>query len=137
MIVPVNFVAVFVSGLVGMFIGYLWYGVLFGKLWMKLSGVQTSKKPKGMGIRYTVQFVLTLLMAFVLAHSLLFASSYLKIEGIEAGLSAAIWNWLGFIVPVSLGAVIWEGKSFKLWILNSSLHLIKLMVMGIILALWV
>ena len=46
------------------------------------------------------------------------------------------WNWLGFVAPVTLGSVLWEGKSPKLWVLNNGYYLVSLIVMGVILALW-
>jgi len=45
--------------------------------------------------------------------------------------------WLGLVVPVSLGIVLWEGKSWKLWFINASSYLVTLLAMGIILGLWV
>ncbi len=81
-------------------------------------------------------FVGSLLMAFVLAHALIFASNYLKIFDVSAGLTGAFWKWLGFIAPVTLGSVLWEGKSWKLWFLNNGYYLLSLIVMGVILAVW-
>lgn len=46
------------------------------------------------------------------------------------------WNWLGFVAPVTLGGVLWEGKPWKLWGLNNGYQLLSLLVMGVILALW-
>ena len=78
----------------------------------------------------------SLLLSFVLAHALVFASAYLKASGVSAGLMAGFWNWLGFIVPLTLGSVLWEGKSWKLWTLNNAYYLVQLSIFGIILALW-
>lgn len=85
---------------------------------------------------YLYQFIGSLIMAYVLAHALVFASAYLKVEGVSAGLTVGLWNWLGFVAPVTLGSVLWEGKPKKLWILNNAYYLLLLMVMGVILALW-
>jgi len=43
---------------------------------------------------------------------------------------------LGFIVPVTVGVVLWENKSWKLWCINSSNYLVTLLIMSVILALW-
>lgn len=139
-LVPVNYVAILVAAVASMIIGALWYGPLFGKLWMKLSGLSPealgAEKKKGMGWRYLLMFVGSLLMADVLAHALIFASAYLKISGVEAGFTAGFWNWLGFVAPVTLAGVLWEGKSWKFWFLNNSHYLVSLIVMGIILSIW-
>ncbi len=90
----------------------------------------------GVGERYAITIAGNFLMAFVLAHALIFASAYLNVTGVAAGLMAGVWNWLGFIVPVTLAPVLWEGRSWKLWMFNNSYHLFSLCLMGVILSLW-
>lgn len=136
-----NYLAIFAAAISSMVIGSLWYGPVFGKPWMKLMG---WKKENMKGIKqaemmkmYGLQFVGSLVMAFVLAHALVFAASYLGESGVSAGLQTGFWNWIGFIAPVTLGSVLWEGKSWKLWILNNAYYLVVLCSMGVILSLWV
>ena len=138
--IPINYLAVGGAAIASMVIGFLWYGPLFGKMWMALSGITqeqiAASKKKGMTKQYALMFVGSLVMAYVLAHALVFASAYLKTSGVSAGLMAGFWNWLGFVAPVTLGSVLWEGKSPKLWILNNGYYLVSLLLMGVILALW-
>lgn len=137
--VPINYLAVIVATISSMVIGFVWYGPLFGKQWMALMGIASKSMDagkKGMGKRYGLMTLGSLVMSFVLAHSLVFASTYLKLDGLMAGLDAGFWNWLGFIAPVTLGSVLWENKSWKLWVLNNGYQLVTLLVMGCILALW-
>lgn len=137
---PVNYVAVLAAALSSLVIGFLWYGPLFGKAWLSLSGFSEDKinevKKNGALKSYVLMFVGSLVMAFVLSHSLTFSSTYLLVEGSPAGLTAGFWNWLGYIAPVTLGSVIWDGKPWKLWVLNNGYYLILLCVMGVILANW-
>jgi hypothetical protein len=138
--VSVNYLAVLVSGIASMIIGGLWYGPLFGKAWLRLSGISEEKinevKQKGVTKSYLIMFIGSLVMAFVMAHSLEFASNYLLITGVPAGLSGGFWNWLGFVAPVTLGSVLWDGKPWKLWMINSGYYLVLLCVMGVILSTW-
>ena len=138
--VPVNYTAVLSAAIASMVIGFLWYGPIFGRMWMKLSGITADKmnaaKQKGMGKSYAMMFVGSLVMAYVLQHALFFASTYLGAYGASAGLVAGFWNWIGFVAPVTLGTVLWEGKPWKLWLLNNGYYLVTLSVMGIILAVW-
>lgn len=135
---PVNYLAVFLAALASMLLGYVWYGPLFGKAWMALSGMTAAKieavKSKGMSAQYSITFVGSLVMSYVLAHSLVFASSYFKVSGISSGLMVGFWNWLGFVAPVTLGTVLWDGKSWKLWFLNNGYYFTSLLIMGVILA---
>lgn len=135
--VPINYLAVLVAAVAAFVVGAFWYSVLFGKIWMHLSGRTEHDIKKGnVGASYLLGFVFTLVMSYVLAHALIFASAYLKVTGVEAGLMAGVWNWLGFVVPVQIGQQLWEGKSWKLFLINGGHTLVGLLVMGVILAVW-
>ena len=56
-----------------MIVGSIWYGPLFGKIWIKLSDV---------------------------SHEQL--ESVKKKGDVGAGLSVGFWNWLGFVAPGDL-----------------------------------
>ena len=137
--VQVNYFAVLVAAISSMVVGFVWYGVLFKKKWMELMGY-TSDSMSGMKMTankaYAIQFVASLIMAYVLSRSITFASAYLNMAGDSAGLMVGFWSWLGFIVPVSLGIVLWENKSWSLWLINASNYLVSLLVMGCILGWW-
>ena len=139
--VPVNYLAVLAAAVVSMVIGYVWYGPLFGKMWMKEIGMSPKKMTeamkKAMMKQYGLMFVGSLVMSYVLAHAVIFSSTYMHMEGAMAGAMSGFFNWLGFVAPVTLGSVLWEGKSWKMWCINNGYYLITLVVMGKILAMWV
>ncbi|MBS3127003.1 DUF1761 domain-containing protein [Candidatus Woesearchaeota archaeon] len=134
--ITVNYVAVLVAAIVSMVLGALWYSpVLFGKQWMKLSNIDPKKMPemkKKAKTSYALNFVAVLVMAYVLAHTVQYAQAATVFEGVQAG----FWVWLGFIATVLLGSVLWEGKPWKLYLLNAAHYFVSLVVMGVILTLW-
>jgi hypothetical protein len=132
--VAVNYWAIIVSAIASIVLGFLWYGAWFGKMWVHLSGTSMPKKMSP-GHR-VVQILAPLVMAWVLAHSLIFASEFLGFTGVQAGLTAGFYNWLGFIAPVLVGKVLWEGKSWKQWFIEAGYYLVALLIMGAILAVW-
>ncbi|MEK7201885.1 MAG: DUF1761 domain-containing protein [Patescibacteria group bacterium] len=135
--ITINYLAVVVSAIAAMVVGYLWYGPLFGRQWRHLMGVtKESMSQKFMTQTYTIMFISVLVMAGVLAHNLVFGSAFLNLSGVTAGIQVGFWNWLGFVVPVSLGTVLWERKPWKLWFINAGYYLVVMVKMGIILALW-
>lgn len=140
-IVPINYLAVFVAAIVSMVIGSIWYGPLLGKTWMKEIGMKpqkmTDKVKKQMMNQYSLMFVGSLVMAWVLAHAVIFSNTYLHMEGVWGGAMSGFFNWLGFVAPVTLSAVLFEGKSWKMWLINNGYYLITLVAMGKILAMWV
>jgi hypothetical protein len=141
-VVPVNYLAVVVAAIISMVIGSVWYGPLFGSMWMKETGMKKPAKmtptiKKMMMKSYSLMFVGSLVMAFVLAHAIIFAAAYMGEAGVSGGLMSGFWNWLGFVAPVTLGSVLWEGKSWKMWALNNGYYLVTLLAMGVVLAVWI
>lgn len=137
--VEINYLAVFVSGIAGVVLGGLWYGPVFGKKWQELAGITPeamTRMPLTPIQAMIGGLVGAVLMAWVLAHSIAFAGFALGLSGVSAGLQGAFWNWLGFILPVTAGVFLWEGKSWKLFALNATYYLVSLGIMGLIIALW-
>ncbi len=137
--VDINYWAVLASAVAANVIGGLWYSpVLFGKAWMKLSGLdgkklEELKKKSSPGKVYALMFVGSLVMAYVLSHFIDYTQATTVFEGAQAG----FWVWIGFVATVQLGSMLWEGKPAKLYFLNTGYQLVSLLTMGIILAVWV
>jgi hypothetical protein len=137
--ININYWAVIVAAVASMAVGFVWYGMLFRKQWMELMGYTVESMGQmrmSANKAYILQFIASLVMAYVLAHSLIFASAYTGTTGAAAGMTVGFWSWLGFVAPITLGIVLWENKPWKLWVINASHYLVVLMIMGIILALW-
>jgi len=123
----VNTLGVIISAVAGMIIGALWYGPLFGKVWVRLSNINPDTMDKSkMGLRYLGAFIGTLVMAYVLANVI----EGFAVEELGDALEAGCTMWFGFIAPVTLGSVLWGGKSFKLWMLDNAHYLVVLLVMA-------
>ncbi len=139
--VVVNYGAVLAAAVSAIVLGFLWYGPIFGKAWMKEMGmtkesIKHSMKGRSAAMVYGLQAVGALLMAYVLLHGLIFGNAYLNMSGILSGIQGAFWFWLGFVAPVTLSAVLWEGKSWKYWGITAGYYLVTLLVMGAILTAW-
>ncbi|HIH25913.1 DUF1761 domain-containing protein [Candidatus Woesearchaeota archaeon] len=137
----INYLAVLVAAIASMIIGGLWYSpVLFGNVWMKLSGitqkdVEKAKKQgmmKSMGRSYFFMFVMCLLTAYILAVLL----NLVQAVNVKTGIHLGLLIWLGFIATVTSSSVIWEKKPFKLYIIGNGYNVVNLVVMSIILTLW-
>ena len=116
--VTVNFWAVLVSAIASMVVGSVWYGPLFGKVFIKAMGMdqwspdKQAEMKKGMMLSYLWQFVASLVMFYVFAW-LMGALGAVSVMG---GIQAAFWVWLGFIVPMKFGDALWGGKMTLFWI---------------------
>jgi hypothetical protein len=132
----VNYLAILVASIVSMAIGFLWYGPLFGKLWMSWMNLNKKKidesKQKGMAKYYVAAFIGTFVTNLVLAGTL----TYIGARDVLDGVALAFWLWLGFIATTTLSSVLWEGKPVKLYLLNNAHNLVSIIVAAIILVLW-
>lgn len=132
--VDINLIAVFIATIVNFIaIGMFWYSPkLFGNAWIRLNGFSKAQvkkmKSEGMGKKMAIGFLASLLMMYVLAHVV----DYMTAGDSIGGAAAGSWMWLGFVGPVMLGIVLWEGKSWKLWMINSGYWLVSLVVGGAI-----
>ena len=110
-----------VASVVSMALGMLWYSpVLFGRLWMQLSGIKEKKEKKsGMSISYLAAFIGTAVNAG--AYIYLY-EALAVVELLEAIKLGAI-IWLGFMATTTLSSVLWEKKPVKLYLLNNA-HLL-------------
>jgi hypothetical protein len=126
----VNYVAVLVAAVASMVVGFLWYGPLFGKMWMKLSGLKEMGDKSQAARNYGLTFVGSLVMAYVLAALL----SLTNTASLMEALKMALWSWLGFQATILLGTVLWEGKSWNLYFLNVSYWLVNLLVIAAVLS---
>lgn len=135
--VMINYGAVILSVVVAIVLGTLWYGPLFGKAWMRIVHLEkpehmTKSVKKMMAKSYAIMAVGTLVMAYVLAHVLYYTSSVTRITGVDAGIQAGVWSWVGFVAPVMMGSVIWEGRPWKYWFITAGYYLVALVIMGAI-----
>ena len=130
----INLIGVLAAGIVGMVIGVLWYGPLFGKQWIRWMGftketIEETKK-KGMISSYALGLLGQLASAYSLA--LLTAFSFQYFGGFSYSL--VFWVWFGIVLPIQMTTVLWEGKSWKLFLLNSAYYLVQLLAMGTVLS---
>jgi len=135
--ITVNYLAVLVGAVVAMAIGALWYSPkIFGNMWIRESGLSpealAANKAKGMGKAYTLSFIFTLLSVYVLAHFV----ALLSVTSLAGVVELVFWIWLGFSLPVFVGAALWEGRSVKYIAVNALQQLIALGAAGKILILF-
>jgi hypothetical protein len=130
----VNWWAVIVATVVSFFVGWIWYGPLFGKTWMKLTNFKATKKSKeGMGGKMLLNFIGALITTSVLAMLLNFTG----IASVVEGLRLVFWVWLGFLASTTLlGGVLWKNEPWGLFVLNGAYWLVNFTIMVSILLSW-
>jgi hypothetical protein len=124
-----NIAAILVAGIVHMVIGLIWFSNgLFGKQWELLTGQTMKPDPHWLPAGAIGHVVIALVLAVVVA----FANATTAIDGVIVG----IFMWLGFVVTLELGELIWEKIPFRLFLIRIGNHFVALGVAGAILAAW-
>lgn len=128
----VHVVPIFVTACMYVALGVLWYSPwLFGSLWMQEAQISPGNLRSpwmgllgGFGIALLMSYVLALFMTWTQAHSM------------TAGACIGFWIWLGFVATSLFANVLWENKSFKLYLINAAFILLYLVISGAILSFW-
>lgn len=125
----VNYLAVFIAWIIHVAMGLIWFQPkLFGNKWSKLTGKELKPAPQWLipGLFGHLLMVIVLVILIKATNS----SGYLS------GLILGLLTWLGFIVPMELGELVWEKIPFKLFLIRIGNQFIGLAVSGIILSFW-
>ncbi len=126
-----NILAIVVVSVISMLLGMIWYGPLFGKAWMKI--VKLKKKDAKSGpLSMILAFVMSLLMFTILSYFI----DIFAITAIPQGIALAAMMWLGFMVPKDMSPVLWQKKSFRLFLINASYGFVTVAIAGAVLAIW-
>jgi hypothetical protein len=123
-----NWVAIIVATAAAMVIGFLWYGPVFGKTWIALTGRGMSGDAASAGPLYA----LTALAALVEAIAL---SWFIYETGWTTGAGGALiglFAGLGFIATAFFSQVLFAGKHPRLYAIDAGYHVFLAVVMGAI-----
>jgi hypothetical protein len=140
-VIHISWLAVAAAVVANVAIGFLWYGPLHGTAWMKEMGMAADFKPDPALLKRSMllMIVSASLTAVVLACAIEFmrpADPDNEVPHAVYGAIAALGAWIGFYVPMLLGGVAWESRSWKLFRINAGYHLAALLAAAMILAHW-
>lgn len=123
----VSWLGVLIAGVVFFIIGGLWYGLLFGKLWLRLSGRSVDDPPPS---NLALMFVLTGVLGLVAALGLA------TVIGADASAGAGLGVGIGvaalIVAPVVAILHIYDRKPVGLLALNIGYNLVGFAAMGVI-----
>lgn len=131
-----NYLEIIVATLGAFVLGWIWYGPLFGKKWMELSGM-TMEKMQTMGMKPAHAMALGFVSFLFVAYVFNWFIGAMAIADVAGAMSLAFFAWLGFAMPIHAGVWIWEGRSFSLFAFNAVYQLISFGIVASILAAWV
>jgi hypothetical protein len=125
----INYLAILVAWIVHIVMGLVWFRPkLFGKEWLRLTGKDLEPAKKWL----IPALIGHLLMILVLVILIKLTNSTNGLSGMLIGLL----TWIGFIVPMESGELVWEKIPFRLFLLRTGNQLIGIAVSGFILGAW-
>jgi hypothetical protein len=130
-IADINWLAVVVAAVSSFALGGIWYGPLFSKAWMKLTGMTKEKGAEAsMALTFGGTFALNLLIAIAIA--MLMGPH----AGWHAGLHSGLFSAL-FFVATSIGVIyLFEQRPLRLWLINAGYQVVNFAIMGSIIGAW-
>ena len=127
----IPWIPVLVATLASFFLGAFWYSkVAFGRAWMRESGVaENACGGRSMALTLGTAFLLTLISTSALSFCIRPGAGPLM--GCISGLVVGI-GW----VATSFGtSYLFEGKSFKLFVITGGFYIVRFLLAGFILGL--
>jgi len=125
----INYLAVLVAWIVHIVMGLIWFRPeLFGKEWSKLTGKELKPAKKWL----VPGLIGHLLMIFVLVILIKLTNANTGLSGMLIGLLM----WIGCVVPMESGELVWEKIPFRLFLLRTGNQLVGMAVSGFILGAW-
>lgn len=140
----VNWLALVVAALIPLVTGFIWYGPLFGKAWMKETGI-TEEDAKNMNPAktYGLAVVFAFLLALFLMVQVFTGGAPDEPHGTERFLTfkhgALHGAMVGVFVALPLFAnnALFEQRSFKLTAINVGYWIVTMALMGGLINAWV
>ena len=124
-----NLLAVFVAGVAHMVTGLVWYTPkLFGNAWAELTGRNLEPARRWLVAGVIGHQVIALALAVIVNLAGATTAS--------GGIAVAVLVWLGFVVTLEIGELIWEKIPVRLFLIRIGNHLVALGIAGVILAVW-
>ncbi|MGA2485597.1 MAG: DUF1761 domain-containing protein [Roseiarcus sp.] len=130
--VPLSW-AMLVAAIVRFVIGGVWFSPFaFAEPWRRLVGLSAEQMKATMPRAIAADVVASLLMAWVLAHAVVYAGA----TTLGTGVAVGFFNWLGFVAVIQFTTVLYEQRPLKLFVIQSGFNLLSLLLMGALLAAW-
>ena len=120
-----NYLAIPVAAVAGMAFGALWYGVLFGRPWRAIVGIDSFQpKPTPMIIAFVAQLVMAWMLAGVVGH--------LGEVTVMRSMISAAFLWVGFVLTTMIVNHCFQSSPWSLTAIDGGHWLGVLVIMALV-----
>lgn len=129
----VNWLAVVVAAILSLVVGFVWYSKpVFLMPWLR--GIE--KDESFAQESNPITFVFAFISALVEAVFVTFLLNAMGSTTLVSGLTAGFMIWLGFVFTTQWVNNLFAKRSFSFTLITSGYHLVMLLIMGALLAVW-
>lgn len=125
----INLYAVLVAWIIHTASGLVWFQPrLFGKEWSKLTGKELKPAKNWIIPGFAGHLIMIMVLVIII-----------KLAGIHTGIGGLLTGllcWIGFIVPMEIGELVWEKIPFRLFLIRIGNQFIGIGISGLILGAW-
>jgi hypothetical protein len=132
----INYLAVIVGGIISFVLGSVWYNPnVFGKTWQRELGF-TDEDLKGANMAKIFGSSLVLMLIMSMGMAILIQGHFTEEVNLISGLKHGLYIGLIF-VSTSMGInMLYQRKSFTLWVIDAGYQVLILCIMGAVLGAW-
>ena len=131
-----NYLAIIVGVIINQALGAAWYSAL-GKPWMAGVGLTMEDVEAMKGTpRQWYPYVVAIVSALVFTVGLAVVIQGLGAEGVVEGLGLGLLAAIGFIATSYATTYSFEGRSVKIFLINTGYPVISYGIIGVLLAVW-
>jgi hypothetical protein len=125
----INLYAVLVAWIIHTLSGLLWFQPqLFGKEWSKLTGKELKPAKNWIIPGFAGHLAMVLVLVIIIKMA--------SINNGSGGLIVGLLCWIGFIVPMEIGELVWEKIPFRLFLIRIGNQFVGTGISGFILGAW-
>lgn len=125
---------VLLSAILSMPLGFVWFGPLFGKQWMKLTGVRPEQHARQQS---AMPFVVSFLTALMIAVTMTLLLQVFSIANLAESMMLGFLVWATFNFLPGLTHHLFDGRPMTLLLINSGYELANTMIAAILLSWWI
>jgi hypothetical protein len=132
----VNWLAVICAGAAYWVLGFVWYTLLFGKVWAAELGRHRGERAAPSGSEMGAKMIGTLICNLIAAAAMAYIFHGIAVMNTTHALRLAAAVGIGFAGTAITMASIWESKPTKVWCIDAGFNFVGCILMALILVSW-
>ncbi|MDQ2824797.1 MAG: DUF1761 domain-containing protein [Verrucomicrobiota bacterium] len=131
-----NWLAILCAGAAYWVLGYVWYSLLFGKLWCAELIKHRGERPSPSGGEMAGKLISTFVSNLVAAAAMAYLFKRTGITDMSHALRLAAAAGIGFAGTAVTIVSIWESKPTTIWFIDVGYYFVGALLMAIIFVSW-